>query len=79
MPVAQKSLCRSCKAEIIWATNAATGNLTCLDFEKTPDGTFHVIEQLTLEGTTTLMYEHGEPGGHTSHFATCPQANEWRQ
>lgn len=66
--------CRSCGAPVIWATHVTTGKLTPLDAEPTPDGSWHTSEQLNLSGDVIVTYEHGDAGGHRSHFATCPDA-----
>ena len=66
--------CRSCKAKIIWVPTAA-GKLMPLDLERTPDG------NVAIEGGRAVVMSGPVPGGtgRKSHFATCPQADQWRR
>jgi hypothetical protein len=64
--------CRSCGKRILWAQSALTGARVPLDPEPvTSGGGFVQNEHGMLVWTTS-----GER--RASHFATCPQAAEWR-
>ena len=70
------STCRSCRASIRWVTTA-NDRLMPLDAEPNPDGNVEihdghavVLEQLTIFNTG----ERWMP-----HFATCPDAEQWRR
>lgn len=61
-----KKHCRSCNAEIIWATTPQ-GRRIPLDAK--PLRVFTINEQSGITETVE---------GYTSHFATCPDAEQWR-
>lgn len=63
--------CRSCGADVIWAKTAA-GKLMPLDAEETLG---KLVYQLDAVGRMV----RAEGTGHESHFATCPQADQWRR
>jgi hypothetical protein len=74
------SLCRSCGAQILWA-RTEKGKKAPIDLEPNPLGTIIIREK---EGEQPLAI-FGVPDGafpeeprHTSHFATCPEADHWR-
>lgn len=73
------AICGLCKAQVIFAVHERTGNEAPLDAEPTDDGRWHIVEQLDLNGDINRIYAHGERGGHTSHFATCPHAESYRR
>ena len=55
--------CRSCGAEIFWIKNTQTGKLIPCD-----------------PRVRTVITETGNCiKGRETHFATCPQAEEWRK
>lgn len=68
--------CRSCEAEIIWATST-TGKAIPLDAQPTANG------NLSLVAGTAHAYtaedERLKRERYTSHFATCPEAGQWRK
>lgn len=74
------SVCRSCGQKIIWARTEA-GTLMPLDFEQNKaganlalvDGVAKVIDKgdLFAEAYSGPLY--------LSHFATCPEREEWRK
>jgi hypothetical protein len=73
---AQLSSCRSCGASIIWARTVA-GKLIPLDAETTtlPAGHFRLETRFNPPTAVSVL-----PGPvYASHFATCPQADEWRK
>jgi len=73
------STCRSCNAEIIWATTNK-GKAMPIDAEPNPAGNVELIPtpagpRAIVHGQSPLMAEHPV---HTTHFQTCPNADEWR-
>ena len=63
--------CRSCNAEVVWARTKA-GKLNPMQLDAR--GTWVIVD-----GTARTM-ELGDTGPYySSHFATCPQANDWRK
>jgi hypothetical protein len=75
-----KSKCRSCKKEVTWAYT--TGGKKA-PFEADEKGEW-VLENGTARhvGPVPSQLELGAPAPeqrYTNHFATCPQAVEWRQ
>lgn len=72
------SVCKSCDAEIIWCeTNS--GKKMPLDATPNPDAKpgFVVIKGVATVASAADVKLHRDI--HASHFATCPQANQWRQ
>jgi len=76
------TVCRSCKAPILWATTK-NGESIPLDPDPTPDGNLILMasgvalvraktDQSTLPG-------FDDAPRYVSHFSTCPQADEWRK
>jgi hypothetical protein len=87
-PVTEPSRCRSCKADVLWA-RWETGKRMPADFpsDNRPmlKGGGNLV--LTLRGGEfgELLVEHFDLEKHglrrnryTSHFATCPNAKDWR-
>lgn len=74
------SKCRSCEAPIVWV-KTRRGKKMPVDAEPDPAGLF------VLEGMAGELVAHkagpldGAAGGelYTSHFATCPDGDQWRQ
>ena len=72
--------CRSCGAEIVWAVTASGRNMP-VDAAPSDDGTI----TLTQTGTKNHAEVSGPPNllddrpRHTSHFASCPNANSHRK
>lgn len=71
------SACRSCGAEIEWAESLKTGKNIPLDAKPTPDGNLVCIVG-KVRGYTADDARLGR-ARRTSHFATCGQADMWRQ
>lgn len=79
--------CESCAAEIFFALNITTGRRMPIDAYPTDDGNVvvhgdprSVGQRLELTATVLGPLEaHGHDGElYTSHFATCPEAGEWK-
>lgn len=72
-----KSACRSCGAEIIWAITPA-GRRMPVDAAPDPTGTLRLAQE-PYNVTVVVAGPSDEEPRHRPHFATCPQANEWRR
>lgn len=66
------SRCRSCNAEIEWA-HTETSKLA--PFEADPDGLWVITDG---EARRAGLFDDGTER-YTSHFASCPDAGEWRR
>lgn len=66
--------CRSCNAEIIWAT-FDSGRRVPLDAKPVENGT------IALDGERARVLIRGEtaPRRYRSHFVSCPHAGQWRK
>ena len=83
------SFCRSCGADIIWIKMKATGKAMPCDSAKIsysenmhPGATGNTVLTLVTEHGTvvrTAFDPAGDKIGYTSHFATCPNANQHRR
>lgn len=69
--------CRSCNADIEWATWSDSGKAVPLDIGAVPNG------NLALVAGKVHRYgpddERLARARRVSHFATCPQAQSWRK
>ena len=68
--------CKSCEASVVWATNERSGKAS--PFDATPDlaGKFVIVNgkaRYATPGDDCLQREK-----YTSHFATCPAADQHR-
>jgi hypothetical protein len=73
--MAKVSRCRSCGAEVYWLKHASTGKLAPIDV--TPSERGNCLVDLK---DSTYRLALGQAGMlYTSHFATCPQAGQYRQ
>ena len=78
------AVCRSCGGGVVWA-RTEKGKLAPIDAEPTEVGTIILRyperdgegEPLAIFGVPDDAYP--EAARFTSHFATCPQADEWRR
>lgn len=73
--------CRSCDAPVIWAYTPR-GKRMPVDAElgPRPDGFSGALYRLgsEIDGTPTLeRLPSAASEGYVSHFATCPEANDW--
>jgi hypothetical protein len=68
--------CRSCNADIEWAEWADTGKAVPLDVGAKPNGNLVVVSGKVRRYT----HEDAKLGREkrASHFATCPDAKDWR-
>lgn len=67
--------CRSCGADIVWATNERSGKPAPIDAEPDPRGNIELWDM--PDGTTAYSMPHqsGWPR-YVNHFATCPYARQ---
>lgn len=77
------SACRSCGAPIEWARLRKTGRLIPLNPASDPSGNLARIGRREA-GAMVVEYVkpgqvHRDPLRFTSHFATCPDADEHRK
>lgn len=77
-PAFEVVACRSCNARIIWARTTGDKSMP-VDAEPVDDGNI----ALTMHGhrivaTVTDAPTLFGPALRKSHFATCPEADEWR-
>jgi hypothetical protein len=66
-----RGICRSCGARIEWAKVVDSGRAIPLDVPVT-------VANVTQFADGRLI-EHLDPTISKSHFATCPQAAQWRK
>jgi hypothetical protein len=70
------SSCKSCGAEILWVTMAGSRKKMPIDVE----GLKVVVPAgVAADGVERGVALHKVVVGHTSHFATCPNAAEHRK
>lgn len=69
--------CRSCEAPVEWVTSAKSGKPVILDLDERDDGNIVVVENLL--GERQAEYVAKGQGNRVSHFATCPNAQDWRR
>lgn len=74
--------CRSCSEEIEWV-RTRSGKKMPLDAVPSDDGDFFML--MADDGTVEGHHVNGpvsppdDATFHTSHFATCPEADSWRK
>lgn len=72
------SRCRSCGAAVLWCRAAASGKQMPVDLEPAEDGNLSL--SVDLFGARIAVVDPYAPmPRHKSHFATCPQADQWRR
>lgn len=73
------STCRSCGAAIVWATSERTGKHMPFVQDDTAGEWVITDGKASHQGTAPASYgEHTLPR-YKSHFADCPQAEQWRR
>jgi len=68
--------CRSCGAPIRWAITAANGKSIPLDRDPVDGGNVILVEGVAYMNANPDLFTDAR---YVSHFATCPEANRWRQ
>lgn len=66
--------CRSCGAPVVWVE---TVRGTRIPFN--PPLAIARTQETLLAGDDTRTIEHVDSAVSTSHFATCPDATQWRK
>lgn len=68
--------CASCRAEILWRAHERTGKLAPIDIAPVAHGNVILIpgNRYALDPRGAARTLH-----YISHYATCPQAPEWRK
>lgn len=69
--------CRSCNAPVRWVSTAL-GKRMPIDAVPTDAGTIVVDAGVATVVAPEDLFDTRQPR-YTSHFATCPQAAEWRK
>jgi hypothetical protein len=83
-PSTRLARCRTCDAPIFWCTFVATGTRAPIDYDPVPDGNIVIVGTAFGGPTIDVVREEAALFGddrphYTNHFATCPQADEWRR
>ena len=68
--------CRSCNAPIEWGTSDTTGKPIPLDLAPSPTGNLSIVNGRVRAYGSDDARVHRER--RVSHFATCPDAADWR-
>lgn len=81
------SLCRSCGAPIVWTITEASSESMPVDAQPSPVGTIRLLEVATVlipvarvcPDATRDLFDPSDDGlRFVAHFATCPNATDWR-
>lgn len=80
------SRCRTCHAYILWA-RTTTGGVMPIDWRRNPDGNVVLVFEpntdkplaMVVGPADTLSPDAKAMPRHMPHYATCPQADEWRR
>lgn len=79
------SRCRSCGAPIVWAVTEAHRRRMPVDAEPVDGGNVLLstddppLAQVHAPGQASLFADAANRPTYTSHFATCPQADQHRR
>lgn len=76
------TICKTCKAPIRWVKLSKTGKNIPLDPEPSPEGNVYISTSgraLVLDKDLVKRAKAADEPLHTSHFATCPQADAHRK
>lgn len=83
--------CRSCGARVVWA-RTVEGKAVPLDADRNPAGNIVLLPDRGTGSRLAIYRRKGDPpidvilartsdadGPFTSHFATCPDRDQWRK
>jgi hypothetical protein len=77
-PIQSAGTCRSCRSPIVWCRTHERGQIIPVDPDPREDGNLERVEGniVRVSAQATDLF-----GGdrYVSHFATCPDAEEWRR
>lgn len=79
------SRCRSCNKEIVWIKMASGKSMPCdaapISYSENQHPSAECLTLVTPEGkiVKAVFDPSGDKIGYTSHFATCPNANQHRK
>jgi hypothetical protein len=76
------SRCRICPAQVVWVNLLPSGSRMPLDATPSPDGKIALVGEQEAQVLTDTAADEARNAGrrlHTSHFATCPNAEDWRR
>lgn len=74
----------TCRAPMVWAVNEASGRGNPIDPDPVEDGNVVIVGQTTTKSGPAPLVRYLRKGeevvGHRykSHFATCPEADQFR-
>lgn len=73
--------CRSCKAEIVFAVVYTTGKAKPFEKDHAGEWVFEngLAKHVGKVDPQADLFATDKPQRYTSHFANCPQADQWRQ
>lgn len=73
--------CRSCGARVVWARHFTTGKSAPIDVEPVDGGNVALWPDDDTGDAVYSIPKNGALSGplRTSHFATCPNAEQWRR
>lgn len=78
------SVCRSCKAPLLWARTEATGKAIPLDAEPHPDGNVIIVREGARDvarvlGPLEVAALDPSMERFMPHFQSCPNGSEFRR
>lgn len=77
--------CRGCGRRVVWIKTKAGKNMPCdptiVDYKEDPAGKEKIVTQKgdVVTGITGVNPGEADGMGYISHFATCPQAKNYRR
>jgi len=74
MKAIKVSKCKGCKKDIIWAETSDSGKKIPLDPRPAVYWVEEVVDDITEDKWVCATRQ---PGAYVTHFATCPNANEF--
>lgn len=76
------AVCKGCGAEVTWVKTLA-GKTMPIDPKPNPDGNLQIVDrsgaQIIVAVVNDTLFDDETTVRYTSHFATCPDADEFRR